>query len=146
MVNVTVDNVQVLPGGINVVVGGGRPRVVTALASWESALSELVTTTTSGAAAPGAFLFMDNSTQSPSLRLHAFLLWTRGHIPAPVAQRLRATWLVTHLSGHTPLQPLLDAAGITTADSLIKYLPHLPALPDDQRQAVLRSAEGRAAT
>lgn len=50
-------------------------------------------------------------------------------IPQIAQGRLRSTWMATHLTRCTPLNVLLEAAGLTTARTLIELLPHLPKLP-----------------
>lgn len=41
-------------------------------------------------------------------------------------QRMRATWLVDHLSNGTPMQELLAAAGLKSMDALVRYERFLP--------------------
>lgn len=56
-------------------------------------------------------------------------------VPELTQARLRSTWLATHLQRTTPLNVLLQAAGLTTARSLVELLEHLPRGADE---AVLR--------
>lgn len=44
----------------------------------------------------------------------------------PSTQRMRATWLVHHLSTGTPMQDLLAAAGLQSMDALVRYERFLP--------------------
>lgn len=44
----------------------------------------------------------------------------------PSTQRMRATWLVHHLSMGTPMQDLLAAAGLQSMDALVRYERFLP--------------------
>lgn len=44
----------------------------------------------------------------------------------PSTQRMRATWLVHHLSTGTPMQDLLNAAGLQSMDALVRYERFLP--------------------
>lgn len=56
-------------------------------------------------------------------------------VPELAQARLRSTWLATHLQRTTPLNVLLQAAGLTTARTLVDLLEHLPTSAD---AAVLR--------
>jgi len=56
-------------------------------------------------------------------------------VPELAQARLRSTWLTTHLQRTTPLNVLLQAAGLTTARTLVDLLEHLPTGAD---AAVLR--------
>ncbi|MBC2933087.1 hypothetical protein [Nocardioides sp. zg-1228] len=47
-------------------------------------------------------------------------------VPELAQARLRSTWLATHLQRTTPLNVLLQAAGLTTARTLVELLEHLP--------------------
>lgn len=47
-------------------------------------------------------------------------------VPDLAQARLRSTWLATHLQRTTPLHVLLQAAGLTTARTLVDLLEHLP--------------------
>ena len=44
----------------------------------------------------------------------------------PSTQRMRATWLVGHLSAGIPMQDLLSAAGLQSMDALVRYERFLP--------------------
>lgn len=53
--------------------------------------------------------------------------------PGLAQARLRSTWLATHLQRTTPLNVLLQAAGLTTARTLVELLQHVPAAAADER-------------
>ncbi len=53
-------------------------------------------------------------------------------VPDLTQARLRSTWLATHLQRTTPLNVLLQAAGLTTARTLVELLDHLPTGTDEQ--------------
>lgn len=46
--------------------------------------------------------------------------------PAFDVDRLRATWLLHHLAVGTPMRVLVEAAGTTTAATLMALVPYLP--------------------
>lgn len=58
----------------------------------------------------------------------------------PVAQRMRATWIVHHLEASTPLDVLLDAAGLTTPAALRRFLPFVRHHTAEERLRILRFA------
>jgi integrase len=78
---------------------------------------------------------------------------TRGHVTAFIGrcsdreeaafnvQRLRITWMVTHLTAGTPLSALVRASGVTPAQ-LTKYLSFVPPLDDDLARRSLAQADG----
>jgi integrase len=60
--------------------------------------------------------------------------------PRPVVQRMRATWIVHHLEASTPLDVLLDAAGLATPAALTRFLPFVRQRPVEERLRLLRFA------
>ncbi|WP_111720312.1 tyrosine-type recombinase/integrase [Homoserinimonas sp. OAct 916] len=64
--------------------------------------------------------------QSKNL-LSGFVETTTGDLK-PRSDRLRATWLVTHLRAGTPMKALMAAAGIAKFENLSRYLSYVPTL------------------
>jgi hypothetical protein len=64
--------------------------------------------------------------------------------PRPVPQRMRATWLLNHVDGGTPLNTLIDAAGLTSPDVLRRLLPFAIRLEGQERVSALRLSNGGA--
>lgn len=58
----------------------------------------------------------------------------------PSPQRMRATWMLAHVEGGTPLPDFLDAAGLTSPDVLRRLLPFIRRTPVDARTRRLRLA------
>jgi hypothetical protein len=56
------------------------------------------------------------------------------------ASRLRSTWLVTHIAMGTRLPELARAAGLRGVTVLSDLLEFVPALKDEEAQAVLRGS------
>jgi hypothetical protein len=56
------------------------------------------------------------------------------------ASRLRSTWLVTHIAMGTRLPELARAAGLRGVTVLSDLLEFVPALKDEDAQAVLRGS------
>lgn len=64
--------------------------------------------------------------------------------PAPTAQRMRATWLLAHVDGGTPLNTLIEAAGLGSEDFLRRLLPYAERPTGAARLAALRLSSGGA--
>ena len=71
-----------------------------------------------------------------------FLNSCDGYDLRPHSQRLRSTWLVAHLNACTPLDVLLEAAGLEGIIALALYLKFVRATPKKSKTALLR-LEGR---
>ncbi len=61
---------------------------------------------------------------------------------APSPQRMRATWLLTHVEAGTPVHILVKAAGLKGADVLRRILPHVGPVNEDTAVRALRAANG----
>lgn len=96
-------------------------RLTPVLEQWQRELAELA----SLAATPDSALFR------PGVAWHRNMVTTfvARSLPEgipPTAQRMRATWLVEHLTAGTPMQDLLAAAGLRSMDALVRYEQFLP--------------------
>ena len=56
------------------------------------------------------------------------------------AQRMRSTWLVTHLSSGSPPKALVEAAGVDSLEALTRFLRFVPDLDPAQARRRLRDA------
>ena len=56
------------------------------------------------------------------------------------ARRMRSTWLVNHLAKGTPLDVLLEAAGLQSGEALDRLIPFVPIRDVDDRRRWLRGA------
>lgn len=124
------------PGGTTVEVRGPRPRRVPLLASWESPLAD-------------ACVDLDDRDWvfRPGPRGHHlnlvtnFIAKSAGAPSArPNMQRLRATWLIRHISAGTHLIALSRAAGFSSLESLNRFMPFADAPMDELADAELRHA------
>lgn len=64
-------------------------------------------------------------------------------IPSTVrasSQRMRATWLVTHMVAGVRADVLLRAAGVESLESLTRYLAYMPQDDGDQVRATMRAS------
>lgn len=130
-------DVHVTGTHVDVEVTGRHPRVVTCLQGWENDVARVAS-----AVGSNGTLFVSRSTSAPRTALKDFMVTTSGIEARPSFRRLRTTWIVTHLQAGTPIPTLMRAAGISSCETLDKYLPHLcPVMPEDER-ALLRLADG----
>ncbi|QNK82060.1 hypothetical protein [Nakamurella sp. PAMC28650] len=119
--------------GVLIRVTGKRARTVPVLSQWESLLSAIKATD----APADRFLLMPNRTGSYPNIINGFIARSAGTQLQPQTQRMRATWIVTHLAAGTPVGPLLRAAGVDSLEAFTRFVPYLPALSDvDSRRAL----------
>lgn len=117
----TVRGGDILAAGDVVNVRGAAARRVPVLDEWASELA-LLTCLAKDARAP---LFRPNATYSKNI-VTVFVDRTFAEGLRPSTQRMRATWLVHHMSSGTPLQDLLATAGLSSANALVRYEQFLP--------------------
>ncbi|MCH1865296.1 hypothetical protein [Nocardioides sp. CFH 31398] len=115
--DVTVDD-----EGVFIAVQGDRPRLVPVLAEWE----ETVTTIARAAWRPDLYLFRPTRQNITANSVYNFIHRSNSKPMTISVQRLRATWLVTHLSADTPVRALMAASGITTLKGLDRFMPFVP--------------------
>lgn len=109
--------------GVLIAVPGRRARPVPMLASWETPLIDAVESV------PAArLLFCANRTTTGKNFVSSFVHRSAGVSLKPSTQRLRATWIVTHLVARTPVVPLMTAAGVVSLEALTRYLRYLPGI------------------
>lgn len=122
--------------GVLVLVEGPRARQVPVLQEWESPLLQAVT----DAGMPSQFLFRADRTKTHRHLVSNFVDKT---IPSAVrasSQRMRATWLVTHMVAGVRADVLLRAAGVESLESLTRYLAYMPQVDGDQVRAAMRAS------
>ncbi|MGW9111752.1 hypothetical protein [Microbacterium sp. NPDC055683] len=115
--------------GVNV--SSGRPRTVPIARDWERSARALMDVD-----GPDAYLVAPHASARANL-IRTVVASTIGDI-RPVAGRLRATWIVSHLDASTPVPILLTAAGLTSADSLRRFLPYTRMWTDPVAISLLR--------
>lgn len=96
-------------------------RVVPVLDEWRAELAELTEVAPHSAAA----LFREGVAWHKNMVTNFVATSLPDGVP-PTVQRMRATWLVEHLSTGTPMQDLLAAAGLKSMDALVRYERFLP--------------------
>lgn len=120
-------------GGLGVAVTGTRERFVPALAQWEDLHEHIA------AADADEFVIAPGATYRERATLMGIMKSSLGDI-RPTPQRMRATWLVGHLDAGTHLTALMHAAGLTSTDSLKRFLPYAAELPEQAFLLALRQA------
>jgi integrase len=108
-------------------------RTVPLLAEWESLLRWAV----SAVAEDDLVFGMPNRRTYKNL-LSGFVVHTVGK-HKPRSDRLRASWLVRHLSAGTPMKALMEAADITKFLNLERYLQFVPELDSVEYRQALRA-------
>ena len=122
-------------------VAGARPRIVPVLADWEDILINQASATPIN---PAQFLFRPKRASTRNGMISNFLdKLTKGRVRVN-PQRMRVTWIVTHLTAATPVKPLVAAAGVDSLEALTRYLRHVPDIDPAEWRARMRHAGGGA--
>jgi hypothetical protein len=88
---------------------------------------------------PDDYAFSPRRTVEGKNTVTNFVAKTSG-IHKPNSQRLRATWIVHHLSAATPVNVLMNAAGVLSLDALTRYIQFVPDAEPSEVPARLRGA------
>ena len=132
---ILVGDITVDDQGVLVHVTGKRPRVVPVLADWEDPLRHLV-----DHAPPSRLAFgVERTTPNSRNGVTNFVKRTRDIGLRPNSHRMRATWVVNHLTWGTPLVPFMEAAGLQTLEVIDRYMRFVPGVYSaDQARALVR--------
>jgi hypothetical protein len=106
-------------GAVTVRVSGTRERDVPVLPQWRRTLTRVVDTR------PEVLLFRPNRDGAGEGQVTDFLLRHRSRVDVKPA-KMRATWLVTHLTLGTSPAQLLRISGLSTLASLDRLRPFVP--------------------
>jgi integrase len=118
--------------GVTVDVTGDRARPVPVLRDWEDALIER-------GASPDRdrYAFRENRTGYFPNLISNFARRSQWTLVLPQSQRMRATWIVHHLSAGTPVVPLMRAAGVESLEAFTRYVRFVqPLSPETERAAL----------
>lgn len=126
--------------GVLLEVVGARPRIVPVLAEWEPALETLQ----AAAIRPELHAFRPKREVNHRNLVGNFIGKTNVGQVVPNLQRMRATWIVTHLAAGSPVKPLVEAAGVDSLEALTRYLRYLPDADINDYRNALREADGTA--
>lgn len=133
VMNARCKHVVVDEQGVLVTVAHRRPRTIPVLAEWES----IIATVAKAAMDPNMYLFLPNTRRPSGSALNNFTTHRtiQGQVHASTP-RMRATWLVRHISSGTPPKALVEAAGVEGLDALGRYVPFAyPISWDETRRA-----------
>ena len=131
--DITVDDEGVLVH----VRAGTSPRTVPVLEQWEETLAVVA----DAAIRPEQWLMLPKRRLAQSSNMLPNFTLDLPNRPVSVrAQRLRATWIVGHLSAGTPAGLLAQAAGMDSASALGPYIAHVPNLDPVAGRRMLRAA------
>lgn len=109
--------------GVLVEVVGDRPRFVPVLAEWETVVADVAT----AAMNKDQFLFKPRREETHAKNLIPnFIAETTGRTFSITTQRLRSTWIVTHLAAGTPISGLHKASGVQSPEALARYAEFVP--------------------
>jgi integrase len=131
-------DIQQIKGCVLVNVTGRRARQTGVLAQWEEELADIVSSMP-----PDTFVFRSMRTTEKSNAVTNFVSEASG-THKPNSQRLRATWIVHHLSVATPVNVLMSAAGVRSLEALTRFIQFVPGIEPSEVRARLRgeSAKG----
>jgi integrase len=119
--------------GVTVNVAGDRARPVPVLRDWDDALIER-------GASPDRdrYAFRENRTGYFPNLISNFVRRSQWTLVLPQSQRMRATWIVYHLSAGTPVVPLMRAAGVESLEAFTRYVRFVPEIGNDLAWKALR--------
>lgn len=109
-------------------------RFVPMLAEWEPLMRRAV----DGLGEHDPIFGMPGRTTYKNL-LSGFVVHTAG-VERPRSDRLRATWIVTHLRARTDMRALMEAAAVSKFENLARYLTFVPELDTAEYRHQLRTA------
>ena len=135
---VQAQHVHVDEDGVLIHVEGRRPRTVPVLALWERALIDYGTLCTLNSR---QFIFRPRRQSQDSNTIGNFVDRTRPGVVKATSQRMRVTWIVTHLIAGSPLTALIQAAGVESLEALTRYLQFVPGKELTEVRSQFRSAK-----
>jgi len=122
--------------GVLVEVVGKRARLVPVLAEWEPVLVNVAGT----AMRPDLYVFRPRRDKAHRKLISNFVDKTNVGRVRPNLQRMRATWIVTHLTAGSPVKALVEAAGVDSLEALTRYLRFVPDADVAAYRAAFRAA------
>ena len=112
-----VEQISVGDDGVSIAVAGDRKREVPVRRTWEAALVDRVR-----ASPADSYAFRENHTANYPNLISSFVVRSGTMQVRPTSQRLRATWIVHHLSAGVPVVTLMRAAGVESLEAFTRYL------------------------
>ncbi len=126
--------------GVLATVRGTKARVVPLLSKWEPWLRDGL-----AGRQPGDFVFGNPARQGSHNVVNEFIqrVGYSAKMPAPQTNRMRATWLVTHLANRTDMRALMRAGGVEKFENLARLLKYVPELDTPEYRRHLRGEAKR---
>lgn len=134
IVALNVSDIDVATHAIHVHVRGERARTVVCLAAWEDDVRQLLT---SPLVSTHIFVKTERP-RTPPMYVTRFLNTVAHGAEKFTVERLRATWMVEHLTGGTDPVALMRAVGVKSFSTFERLIPFIPAPADDQLTAMFR--------
>lgn len=128
-------DIRIDEDGVVAHVQGDRERDVPVLRAWESNLIDRYRQLDGD-----RWAFRENHTDFYPNLVSNFVNRSKATVVRPQAQRMRTTWLVTHLTAGTPLAALVSAAGVESLAGLGRYLRFVGTVDEVIARAALRGA------
>ena len=114
-------------------VTGDRARSVPVVREWEEALVQRTESL-----APDRYAFRENRTSYFPNLISNFVRRSQWTLVLPQSQRMRATWIVHHLTTGAPVVPLMRAAGVESLEAFTRYVRFVPDVDEDLAREALR--------
>lgn len=123
IISVRAEHVQVDDEGVLVHVTGRRSRSVPLRHEWEQPIATL----SQAAMKPQMPLFSPGRKAEASPTLISNFLYSARDLPVRLnVQRLRATWIVTHMANRVPPAIISEAAGLDSPNGLLRFAAFVP--------------------
>jgi hypothetical protein len=119
--------------GVRLIVLATRPRTVQVRREWEEPLIEHARS-----AKPTEFLIRPDRKASSRNFLSNLVDRSAGPEFRPQSQRMRATWIVEHLTLGAPMGVLMDAAGVQSLEAFTRFMTFVPGVATREARALLR--------
>lgn len=133
-VALTIDDIVVHPDHIAVEVGGKRPRQVICTAQWESELRELL----SSALIVDYLIITTNRPKLPGSWASHYIWEASSWDSSFSMERLRSTFIVSHLEAGTSPIHLLRMLGVIQFSTIERLIPYANVAPIEDCAALLR--------
>lgn len=133
ILRLTARDIRVDADGVLVEVREIRPRLVPVLSDWEQPLIDY---TELGQTNPDAFVFRPKRTALNKNACNDFICSHNGRVEP---RRMRATWIVRHLSAGIAPHVLMDAAGVESLEAFTRYMAYMPAVDPTLARAMMRN-------
>jgi integrase len=119
-----VAHIELQDEGVSVEVVGERARRVPVRRAWEDPLVDRVRMSP-----PDSFAFRENHRANYPNLVSSFIVRSGFMQVRPTSQRLRASWIVHHLSAGVPVVALMRAAGVESLEAFTRYVQFVDGSP-----------------